>query len=121
MGKAFYGWYMVMFNLLVLASGTGLVNNSAGQFLKPLTEALGIARSEASLYNSCLTVVMILLVPQLTKLFKAARPRVWSTLGVFCVAGGWFCLSFAQISGTCTCAPPLSGWGCRLPAPPWWS
>ncbi|HJA08204.1 MAG TPA: MFS transporter [Candidatus Mailhella merdigallinarum] len=96
MGKAFYGWYMVMFNLLVLASGTGLVNNSAGQFLKPLTEALGIARSEASLYNSCLTVVMILLVPQLTKLFKAARPRVWSTLGVFCVAGGWFCLSFAQ-------------------------
>ena len=113
MGKAFYGWYMVMFNLLVLASGTGLVNNSAGQFLKPLTEALGIARSEASLYNSCLTVVMILLVPQLTKLFKAARPRVWSTLGVFCVAGGWFCLSFAQ-----------NKWhlylGCRLPAPPWW-
>lgn len=95
-GKPFYGWYVVVFNMLVLASGTGLVNNSAGQFLKPLTEALGISRAEASLYNSCLTVVMIGLVPQLTKIFRVIRPRMVSSFGVLCIAGGWFSLSFAQ-------------------------
>lgn len=92
----FYGWHVVLINLLALASGTGLVNNSAGQFLKPLTEALRIGRSEASMYNACMTVAMLLLVPQLTRLLKIARPRTLSTLGALCVAGGWFCLSFAQ-------------------------
>lgn len=92
----FYGWHVVVINMLALASGTGLVNNSAGQFLKPLTEALHIGRSEASMYNACITVAMLLLVPQLSRLLKIARPRTLSTLGTLCVAGGWFSLSFAQ-------------------------
>ena len=94
--KKFYGWYVVFINMLVLAFGTGLVNNSSGQFLKPLTAALDITRSEANLYSSCMTIAMIFVIPQVTKLFKVVKPRVISTIGVFCVAGGWFSLSFAQ-------------------------
>ena len=76
--------------------GTGLVNNSSGQFLRPLTEALNITRAEANLYSSCMTITMIIVIPMVTKIFKVIKPRIVSTFGVFCVAGGWFCISFAQ-------------------------
>jgi MFS family permease len=94
--KRFYGWVVVVINMLVLMFGTGLVNNSSGQFLKQLTVALEITRAEANLYSSIMTILMIILIPQVTKIFKVVAPRIVSSVGVFCVAGGWFFISMAQ-------------------------
>ncbi|MBS5049821.1 MAG: hypothetical protein KHZ29_08065, partial [Desulfovibrionaceae bacterium] len=106
--KKFYGWYVVFINMLVLAFGTGLVNNSSGQFLKPLTAALDITRSEANLYSSCMTIAMIFVIPQVTKLFKVVKPRVISTIGVFCVAEAGSVCPSPKASGTFIYAPSLS-------------
>ena len=48
--KIFYGWLLCGASLLMLMGGTGIVINSASQFLKPVTEALGVTRGQFSLY-----------------------------------------------------------------------
>lgn len=93
--KIFYGYYMIAVQMLSLAVGTGLVNNSSGQFFKSLIDALGITRGELNLYKSCMTIAMVITIPQVPKIIKMIKPRTCSTVGILLVCGGWASLGLA--------------------------
>lgn len=94
--KIFYGWLLCGASLLMLMGGTGIVINSASQFLKPVTEALGVSRGQFSLYITFVSVSSMALSPFVGKIYERFSPRVVTLGGAVFMALGWVCLSWAK-------------------------
>lgn len=94
--KIFYGWLLCGASLLMLMGGTGIVINSASQFLKPVTEALGVTRGQFSLYITFVSVSSMALSPFVGKIYTKFSPRIVTLGGAVFMALGWICLSWAK-------------------------
>lgn len=77
MKKIFYGWFVVFACFLLMATGWGMVYNTASLFLVPISEELGLLRSEISF-----TMTLRSLVQMLTSLFAGRIFRRFSILGI---------------------------------------
>lgn len=61
--KMFYGWWIVVGCFFLTFSGIGIAINSIGVFLKPVSESLGFARGEFSLYFTIAALSMMVAAP----------------------------------------------------------
>lgn len=94
--KIFYGWFLCITSMLMLMGGTGIVINSASQFLKPVSEALGISRGQFSLYLTFVSISSMALSPFVGKIYTKWSPRAVTVGGSFFMALSWICLSWAK-------------------------
>jgi len=70
MGKRiFYGWYIVVACVLIAVAGIGF-QNTASIFVRPVTEDLGIYRSEFTFFRTIIVLVSIPLMPIYGKLVQ---------------------------------------------------
>lgn len=51
-GKLFYGWWVVIACFFLSGGGVGILINSMGTFIKPVSEAMGFSRAQFSLCTS---------------------------------------------------------------------
>lgn len=72
----FYGWWIVAGCFLLTFSGIGIAINSIGVFLKPVSESLGFARGEFSLYFTIAALSMMLAAPFMGKLLSKYNIRI---------------------------------------------
>jgi MFS family permease len=94
--KIFYGWFLCAASMLMLIGGTGIVVNSASQFLKPVSEALGVSRGQFSLYFTFLSISAMVLSPFVGKIYARWNPRVVTIGGGSLMALSWICLSWVK-------------------------
>lgn len=94
--KVFYGWYLCFALLLMLIGGTGIVNNSASQFMKPLCNALNISRAQFSLYLSFMTIALMIICPYIGKIYNKWNPKMITILSGSLMAIAWSSLSFVN-------------------------
>jgi MFS family permease len=80
----------------MLAGGTGIFKNSASQFMKPMVEALGITRWQFSMYQSIISIPIMLLCPLLGKVYGKIKPRVIAVIGGSCAVICWMMTSFVR-------------------------
>ena len=97
--KIFYGWLLCLTGTLMLVGGSGIVVNCAGQFLVPVTETLGVSRSEFSLYTSMVSVASMIFCPLIGKVYEKIPPRLATVAGGVFMAACWTGLSYARSIG----------------------
>lgn len=74
--KMFYGWWIVVGCFFLTFSGIGIAINSIGVFLKPVSESLGFARGEFSLYFTIAALSMMVAAPFMGKLLSKYNIRL---------------------------------------------
>jgi MFS family permease len=94
--RIFYGWLLVGAAALALANTTGLMVNSYSQFIKPVSEQFGFARSEFVLYATLQTLAIMLLVPLNAAIFARINPPMAIILGGILAAACWAGFSLAD-------------------------
>lgn len=82
--KVFYGWFVVVSCVLIMALEYAPLVSCASLFVTPITEDLGFARSGYMLVSSISTIVMILLAPFVGKIMSK---KCMHKVLVCCVAG----------------------------------
>ena len=87
--KIHYGWVIVMGCFLISATGTSILVNLMGLFIKPVSSVLGFTRAEFSLVFTCSAVVSMLCAPAMGKLLQKYSSRL--------LVGGCAVLSAALI------------------------
>ena len=63
MKKLFYGWYVVLASMILLAVGLGMFNSTNSVFVKPICNSLGFSRGEFTLYRTIITLLGAVLMP----------------------------------------------------------
>lgn len=61
--KIHHCWWIMVACCIIMACGLGLLYNSAGIFLIPVSETLGVGRGPISLYLTIMTLMMTLTLP----------------------------------------------------------
>ncbi len=74
--KTFYGWWIMAGCFFLTFSGIGIAINSIGVFLKPVSESLGFARGEFSLYFTIAALSMMVAAPFMGKLLSKYNIRL---------------------------------------------
>ena len=67
--KIFYGWYIVAGCVLIAAAGIGF-HNTASIFIRPVTEDLGLSRSEFTFFRTIIVILGAALLPVYGKIAK---------------------------------------------------
>jgi len=79
-GKIFYGWWILAGAFLLNFSGIGIIINSYGVFIKPVTESLGFTRGGFTLYFSIAALCMMIAAPVMGKLLEKFNIRLVMTV-----------------------------------------
>lgn len=82
--KIFYGWYIVVSCVLIMALGYAPLVSCASLFIKPITDDLGFARSAYTLVNTISTLIGVVMAPFVGKLMSK---KYMHKILVICVAG----------------------------------
>ncbi len=93
--KAFYGWWIVAGCFLLTFTGIGIAINSIGVFLKPVSESLGFARGEFSLYFTIAALSMMVAAPFMGKLLSKYNVRLVMGIATTLLAVSFFLYSQA--------------------------
>lgn len=113
-GKFHYGWVIALVGFVIYWFVICIVSNCVGMFVKPVSEALGISRSQFSLtttFVSVASMVMSLVVSRLYKRFTIKRVMLAASV-VLPLAYGCYSIApniyvfyvIAFITGFCMCA-----------------
>ena len=78
--KIFYGWQIVAGACLLNFAGIGIIVNSYGIFIKPVTESLGFSRGSFTLYFSIAALCMTFAAPVVGKLLEKFNIRIVMTI-----------------------------------------
>jgi MFS family permease len=78
--KIFYGWWIVAGAFFLNFAGIGILMNSMGVFLKPVTESLGFTRGGFTLYFTIAALSMMVMAPIVGKLLERYDIRIIMTL-----------------------------------------
>jgi MFS family permease len=68
--KIFYGWWIVVGSFLLNFAGIGIIMNSMGVFIKPVSESLGFTRGGFTLYFTIAALSMMVMAPVMGKLLE---------------------------------------------------
>ena len=74
-GKLFYGWIIVAAGVLVTGATIGVFNNTLSVFVKPVTESLGFARGEFTLYSSISSIAGMMAAPVYGEFFRKGKNK----------------------------------------------
>lgn len=91
--KPFYGWWIVVGCFLLTFTGIGISINSIGVFLKPVSESLGFARGEFSLYFTICALSMMVAAPFMGKLLGKYNIRMVMGIATTLLAASFFLYS----------------------------
>ena len=61
--RLFYGWSVVLGCAVVCGCNIGVLSNTVGVFLKPVSIELGVSRSQIALYSSIFSVIGMFSAP----------------------------------------------------------
>ncbi len=78
--KVFYGWWIVVGSFFLNFAGIGIIMNSMGVFLKPVTESLGFTRGGFTLYFTIAALAMMVMAPVMGKLLERYNIRIVMTI-----------------------------------------
>lgn len=78
--KIFYGWWILIGSFLLNLAGIGIIINSYGVFIKPVTESLGFSRGGFTLYFSIAALAMMVMAPVIGKLLEKFNIRIVMTI-----------------------------------------
>ena len=78
-GKIFYGWWIVVGTFFLNFAGIGIIMNSMGVFVKPVSESLGFTRGGFTLYFTIAALAMMVMAPVMGKLLERYDIRVVMT------------------------------------------
>lgn len=111
--KIHYAWWILVALCIIVGLSRGTVNSSAGLFLGPVTEDLGIGMGSLTLYLSIAAIVTLIFLPFAGKLMAKYDPRVllvgavilqsgsFALFGVMKSVWGWYILSMPlSVGGT---------------------
>ena len=68
--KLFYGWWIVVGSFFLNFAGIGIIMNSMGIFIKPVSESLGFTRGGFTLYFTIAALSMMVMAPVMGKLLE---------------------------------------------------
>ena len=75
-GGIFYGWFLLAAVWLMQAVVVGLFNNCFSQLVVPVTEALGITRTQFSLTSSFAAIAMMVVSPLVGSVYSKGRHKI---------------------------------------------
>jgi len=78
--KIFYGWWIVAGAFFLNFAGIGIIMNSMGIFIKPVSESLGFTRGGFTLYFTIAALAMMVMAPIMGKLLERYDIRLIMTL-----------------------------------------
>ena len=78
--KMFYGWWIVGGAFFLNFAGIGIVMNTMGVFIKPVTESLGFTRGGFTLYFTIAALSMMVMAPVMGKLLERYNIRLIMTV-----------------------------------------
>lgn len=93
--RFFYGWVIVFACLLLSATNTGILSYFGALFVAPVTEDLGFARAQYSMYSTFATVTTMIAMPIIGGLYKKIHTKVMILLGAAIGAGALITFSSA--------------------------
>jgi MFS family permease len=78
--KIFYGWWIVVGAFFLNFAGIGIIMNTMGVFIKPVTESLGFTRGGFTLYFTIAALSMMVMAPVMGKLLERYNIRLIMTV-----------------------------------------
>jgi sugar phosphate permease len=78
--KIFYGWWIVVGSFFLNFAGIGIIMNSMGVFIKPVSESLGFSRGGFTLYFTIASLAMMIMAPVMGKLLERYNIRLIMTI-----------------------------------------
>lgn len=78
--KFFYGWWIVVGSFFLNFAGIGIIMNSMGIFIKPVSESLGFTRGGFTLYFTIAALSMMVMAPVMGKLLERYDIRLIMTI-----------------------------------------
>jgi len=78
--KIFYGWWIVVGAFFLNFAGIGIIMNSMGVFIKPVSESLGFTRGGFTLYFTIAALAMMVMAPVMGKLLERYDIRIIMTI-----------------------------------------
>ncbi len=93
-GGVHYGWIVAIACCLVSALGTGLLMNSLGTFIKPVSEAMGFERGKFSLAVSLLSLIGVFVFPYWGKIMQKVSIRKLIMLAAVVIGGSLYAISY---------------------------
>ena len=78
--KIFYGWWIVVGSFFLNFAGIGIIMNTMGVFIKPVTESLGFTRGGFTLYFTIAALSMMVMAPVMGKLLERYNIRLIMTV-----------------------------------------
>lgn len=92
--KIHFAWWVLLGLSLMVGLGRGGLNNSAGLFLMPVTEDLGIGMGSLSLYFSVASIITMICLPIAGKLLAKHNVRVILIGAIILQAGSFAVFGF---------------------------
>lgn len=107
--KFHYAWIILLALSVIVGIGKGALNNSAGLFLLPVTDELGIGMGTLTLYFSVSAVVTMVFLPIGGKLMAKYDTRYIIVAGILLQAGAFILFGVMQhVFGWYLLAVPLA-------------
>ena len=85
-----YAWFIMICCLVVMVADVGIIANTVGVFMQPVSAALGISYSEFALNMSIMVIILALAMPLAQKALMAKNIRLYITgaITLECLAFG---------------------------------
>lgn len=93
--RLFYGWSVVLGCAVVCGCNIGVLSNTVGVFLKPVSMELGVSRSQIALYSSIFSVIGMFSAPFQGRLMEKYSLKKLMVSGSVIAGICLFCYSFA--------------------------
>lgn len=93
--RLFYGWSVVLGCAVVCGCNIGVLSNTVGVFLKPVSTELGVSRSQIALYSSIFSMIGMFSAPFQGRLMEKYSLKKLMVSGSVIAGICLFCYSFA--------------------------
>lgn len=91
--KVFYGWWILVGAFILNFSSLGILVNTLGVFVRPVTESLGFTRGSFMVYFSIGAISMMIMAPIIGKLLERYDIRIIMTISATVMATAYTLLS----------------------------
>ena len=94
--KPFYGWYIVLAGAVIMGADIGIISNCASQFIKPVSQDLGVTRAAVSMNQTIMSFCYMLTAFMAGRIFTRNDLGRILKIDLFVVSAAYFCYSFAS-------------------------
>jgi predicted MFS family arabinose efflux permease len=92
--KVFYGWYVVAAGCLIIGMTAGIIQNSFGQYIKPVCADMGFTRQQMSTNQTIVSIASMIFALMWGKLSKKIHLHKCMSVVAVLLPALYFCFSF---------------------------